>query len=131
MQQYQQSDGADAEDIAGGLITFPPDPVSQYPIFCSEWRLNVIQCLTARERLAAHAEVIALQKQLGISYKDASHRLYMAEVERLKVIDAECKAWANMAENLTTSLREVDENPDMEEDLELGPNRNEATTETE
>jgi hypothetical protein len=38
-----------------------------------------------RERLLAHAEVLALQAKLGISYKDAAHRLYMAELERLKV----------------------------------------------
>lgn len=37
-----------------------------------------------RERLAAHAEVLALQETLGISYKDAAHRLYMAELERFK-----------------------------------------------
>ena len=37
-----------------------------------------------RERLSAHAEVLALQEKLGISYKDAAHRLYMAEMERLK-----------------------------------------------
>lgn len=36
------------------------------------------------ERLTAHAEVLALQERLGISYKDASHRLYMAEMERMK-----------------------------------------------
>ncbi|KAM6491587.1 hypothetical protein JOM56_012979 [Amanita muscaria] len=40
--------------------------------------------LTKRELLGLHAEVKALQKRLGISYKDASHRLYMAEVERLQ-----------------------------------------------
>jgi predicted phosphohydrolase len=27
---------------------------------------------------------MALQRTLGISYKDAAHRLYMAELERLK-----------------------------------------------
>lgn len=37
-----------------------------------------------RERLSAHSEVLVLQEWLGISYKDAAHRLYMAELERVK-----------------------------------------------
>ncbi|KAF8805545.1 hypothetical protein BYT27DRAFT_7212916 [Phlegmacium glaucopus] len=37
-----------------------------------------------RERLAAHSEVLALQERLGISYKDAAHQLYMAELEGIK-----------------------------------------------
>ena len=32
-----------------------------------------------------HAEMLALQRTLGLSYKDAVHRLYMAEGEKLKV----------------------------------------------
>jgi hypothetical protein len=28
--------------------------------------------------------VLVLQERLGISYKDAAHRLYMAELERVK-----------------------------------------------
>jgi hypothetical protein len=40
--------------------------------------------LTEREALNVHAEVLALQAQLGLSYKDAAHRLYMAEVEKLR-----------------------------------------------
>jgi len=42
------------------------------------------QVLTNNEALSLHAEVIALQRTLGISYKDAAHRLYMGELERLK-----------------------------------------------
>ena len=44
-----------------------------------------LQILTDRELLSCHAEVKALQNKLGTSYKDASHRLYMAEVEKLKL----------------------------------------------
>jgi hypothetical protein len=33
--------------------------------------------------LELHAEVKALQARLGISYKDAAHRLYMAEIAKL------------------------------------------------
>jgi hypothetical protein len=39
--------------------------------------------LTDREILELHAEVKALQDRLGISYKDAAHRLYMAETQKL------------------------------------------------
>ena len=31
-----------------------------------------------------HSEIKALQNLFGISYKDAAHRLYMIEVEKLK-----------------------------------------------
>ena len=36
----------------------------------------------------------ALQETLGISYKDAAHRLFMAEVERVKKADAAEKSFA-------------------------------------
>ena len=39
--------------------------------------------------------MIALQDRLGISYKDAAHCLYMAEVERLKVDEKMHKGFTN------------------------------------
>ena len=39
-----------------------------------------MQTLTHRELLYLHAEVKTLQDQYGISYKDAAHRLYHAEI---------------------------------------------------
>ncbi|KAF8811076.1 hypothetical protein BYT27DRAFT_7018481, partial [Phlegmacium glaucopus] len=48
------------------------------------------------ERLSAHAEVLALQERLGISYKNASHRLYMAELERLKSDEKMHTAFVNL-----------------------------------
>ena len=37
-----------------------------------------------------HAEVLALQSQWGITYEEAAHRLYLAEVRRLEAFkDAE------------------------------------------
>jgi hypothetical protein len=36
-----------------------------------------------REALELHAEILALQSRLGISYKDAAHRLYSAEMAKL------------------------------------------------
>jgi hypothetical protein len=38
------------------------------------------------EALTLHAEVKALQNRLGISYKDAAHRLYSAEVSKMKAL---------------------------------------------
>ena len=42
--------------------------------------------------MSAHAEILELQNKLGISYKDASHRLYMAEMEKLKAEQKTIKA---------------------------------------
>lgn len=66
--------------------------------------------MSGQEKLALHAEVIALQNQLGISYKDAAHRLYMAEVEKLILADKELKAWANLLNGIDNSLRDVADN---------------------
>ena len=43
--------------------------------------------MTEREMMGLHAKVLALRDKLGISYKDACHRLYMTEYEKL-IIDA-------------------------------------------
>jgi len=42
------------------------------------------QALSDREALSLHAEIKGLQDRLGLSYKDAAHRLYMSEVEKLR-----------------------------------------------
>jgi hypothetical protein len=42
--------------------------------------------LTPRELLRLHAEVKALQDQYGISYKDAAHRLYHGEIQKLSAL---------------------------------------------
>lgn len=82
------------------------------------------QVLSDRERLAAHAEIIALSRRLGISYKDASHRLYMAEVERLKAINLQCKAWANLAEGIRLSVQKLINAAVPKEDEEPGEPEN-------
>ena len=51
-----------------------------------------------------HAEVSALQKQLGISYKDAAHRLYMAEVERVKKSESAARGFAGVRERLESII---------------------------
>ena len=37
-----------------------------------------------------------LQERLGISYKDAAHRLYMAELEKVKMDQKMFKAFASL-----------------------------------
>ncbi|KAF8808213.1 hypothetical protein BYT27DRAFT_7256725 [Phlegmacium glaucopus] len=58
-----------------------------------------------RECLSAHAEVLALQDRLGISYKDASHCLYMIELERLKSDEKMHKAFANLQVSTEQALK--------------------------
>ena len=60
--------------------------------------------MSNQENLMLHAEVVALQQKLGISYKDASHQLYMAELEKLKVADEAHKAFKNLDKRLTELL---------------------------
>ena len=55
----------------------------------SQWELHL-----------AHAEIRALQATFGISYKDAAHRLFMSEVERLKKADVASKACAEVRERM-------------------------------
>lgn len=55
------------------------------------------QELCEREALNLHSEVKALQETLGISYKDAAHRLYMAEVEKMKVENETNQEFADLA----------------------------------
>ena len=67
-------------------------------------QLTIQQDLSDQESLSLHAEVIALQHKLGISYKDASHQLYIAEVEKLKVLGTTCKAFNNLDEHIKMLL---------------------------
>jgi predicted PhzF superfamily epimerase YddE/YHI9 len=43
--------------------------------------------LSERELLILHAEIKALQERYGIQYKDAAHRLYLAEIAKLQALD--------------------------------------------
>jgi hypothetical protein len=65
---------------------------------------NLYKQLSDQESLNVHAEVVALQQRLGITYKDASHRLYMAELEKLKAADSAHKAFKNIDNRLETYL---------------------------
>jgi len=53
-----------------------------------------------------HAEVKALQATLGISYKDAAHRLFMAEVERVKKADSAAKAYSAIRKQIRETITE-------------------------
>ena len=46
-----------------------------------------VQGLSEREWLALHAEVKAIQQEFGLSYKDSAHRLFLAEISRLKTLE--------------------------------------------
>jgi hypothetical protein len=59
-----------------------------------------------RELLAIHAEIKALQQQLGISYKDAAHRLYHSEVQKLAVEDDRYKAFSGLRQQIDALITE-------------------------
>ena len=58
------------------------------------------QGLSEREHHLLHEEVKALQQTLGLSYKDAAHRLCMAEVERIMKADSASKSFAAIRNSL-------------------------------
>ena len=53
-----------------------------------------------------HAEIKALQSTLGISYKDAAHRLFMAETERVKKADLAAKAFSALRQQIHNIINE-------------------------
>jgi hypothetical protein len=52
--------------------------------------------MTDRKMMGLHAEILALRDTLGISYKDACHRLYMTECEKLKKDERMQKTFLNL-----------------------------------
>ncbi|KAF8151276.1 hypothetical protein BJ912DRAFT_1069162 [Pholiota molesta] len=85
-----QTQDSPFEIIGEGHILYPPDPP-----------------LTEQELLSGHGAVVALQHKFGISYKDAAHRLYMAQVEHLKVSDGAYKAIKSIDNQLEDLLRDL------------------------
>lgn len=82
-----------------GVVEARVDPVSSFAqVLCSD--SNHRKGHSERERYLLHAEVKALQKTLGISYKDAAHRLFSAEVERVKKADSASKSFAAIRRSL-------------------------------
>ena len=95
--------------------------------------LTTWQQLSDQEYLTLHAEVLALQDKLGISYKDASHRLYLAEMEKLKVADEKYKAFKNLKVRIGEFMRRVNKDfaecfTDDEPASEAGPSVKNPTT---
>ena len=89
--------------IGEGKITAPPVPVSEFK--CQPASLtHCFKGSSDRECLSAHSEVLALQQWLGISYKDAAHRLYIAELERMKSEEKTFKAFNNLQASTEKSL---------------------------
>ncbi|KAF8233454.1 hypothetical protein L208DRAFT_1266540, partial [Tricholoma matsutake] len=61
--------------------------------------------LSYRELLSCHAKVKALQNNLGTSYKDANHRLYMTKVEKLEQQDVTLKTYVTLKERMEYNLK--------------------------
>ena len=57
------------------------------------------------ERHLLHAEVKALQATLGLSYKDAAHRLFLAEIEQVKKADSATKSFEAIRHSLNSIVR--------------------------
>lgn len=74
--------------------------------------------------LALHADIKALQRLLGISYKDASHRLYMAEIEKLKLHDISVKSHRALKLRVKTKLESFEERLDNIMQRSQGSNAN-------
>jgi len=69
------------------------------------WHVFIpIKELSEREWLALHAEIKALQQRFGLSYKDAGHRLYLAEMARLKETDKAHKALVAIRQKIDRTL---------------------------
>ncbi|KAF9549684.1 hypothetical protein CPC08DRAFT_769044 [Agrocybe pediades] len=71
-------------------LLFPPNPiVSQFDL------------------LQRHSEIMAMRDEHGISYKDACHRLYLAELERVKVMQETHHSFKTLEKSIIEALREV------------------------
>jgi hypothetical protein len=73
-------------------------------VFLAKALISCNQGSSDCERLSAHAEVLALQKRLGLSYKDAAHRLCMAEIEKMKADEKAYKSFAKLAASTEKAL---------------------------
>ncbi|KIM35092.1 hypothetical protein M413DRAFT_14730 [Hebeloma cylindrosporum] len=99
--------------LIGDALYFPADPQ-----------------LSEQETLSLHAEVLALQETLGISYKDASHRLYMAEMEKIKVADEKFKAFKNVERRIECYLEKLSTRLQPQGSSNNAANANAANTDT-
>lgn len=94
--------------MAEKQLMMPADPVCGRYVAISSlsfWVNASSQPLTDRELLNCHAAVKALQTQFGISYKDASHRLFLAEVEKLEHQTSTLRTYADLKERMEASIQ--------------------------
>ena len=60
--------------------------------------------MTARKMMTLHADIMSLQESLGISYKNASHQLYMSKWKQLRVDGKTDRAFSGLTKRLQASL---------------------------
>ena len=77
--------------MSEGFIEARVDPVRIFLTFPNLHFIPTQQGPSQQELLILYAEIQALQSKLGITYKDATHRLFMTEVERVKQADSGVK----------------------------------------
>lgn len=54
--------------------------------------------------MKVHAEALTLMERLGISYKDACHRIFIAQQQRVIAADINALAWEELDKVVTTDL---------------------------
>jgi hypothetical protein len=86
--------------MAGGIVEARVDPVSLFLQLIITSNSHSLKGHSERERKLLHAEVKALQTTLGISYMDAAHRLFLAEVERVKKAESARKSFVAIRQRL-------------------------------
>jgi hypothetical protein len=86
--------------MSEGLVEARVDPVRKFLCFVHLGFIFAQQGPSQRELLALHAEITALQSTFGISYKDAAHRLFMAEVEQVKQADSGLKSFGAVRQRI-------------------------------
>jgi hypothetical protein len=59
-----------------------------------------------REALQLHAEILGIQARWGISYKDAAHRLYLAEVAKLEAEEHALRAIQSIRQRIDDTIME-------------------------
>lgn len=84
------------------------------------------QNLSHRELLILHAEIKALQYQYGLSYKDATHRLYETEAKTISLHDYTYECLWDMNERMDTVI--VDDITKKIKDIDLGVAQNAGET---
>lgn len=94
-----------ANPMGQALVEQRVDPV-RLNIELPSVGLTLVQGPSQRELHMLHAEVKALQATLGISYKDAAHRLFMAETERVMKADSAAKAFSALRTKLKDTINE-------------------------